>query len=60
VKKAPSHPYACGELQHGFALSTVVLAGGLVRSAAAWGGATAGQGAATPGGVATTVGWLAT
>jgi hypothetical protein len=22
VKKAPSHPYACGELEHGFALST--------------------------------------
>jgi hypothetical protein len=22
VKKAPSHPYGCGELQHGFALST--------------------------------------
>jgi hypothetical protein len=27
VKKAPSHSYACSELEHGFALSTVSLHG---------------------------------
>ena len=27
VKKAPSHPYACGELQHGFEPSTSLFSG---------------------------------
>jgi hypothetical protein len=29
VKKVPSHPYACGELEHNFAPSTPSYVGGI-------------------------------